>query len=136
MLVRFGVVVTILLIIIFGLNALEDKNVHRIINAGQLKSVKVWSDVSGYEEKTVSAEMAEDIIFWFNNAKDVRMNEDLAGVTPKSGIIIKVENEEDIQILRTGEDFEINRTNMNGKRISYWAKEKHLKEMLDQLAGE
>lgn len=136
MLVRFTVLATIVLIIAFGLMAMEDKNIHRIIEPAQVRSVKVWSDVGGYEEKTVSAEMAEDIVHWFNNAKGVRVNEDLTGVTPKSGIIIDMENEDDIQVLRSGEDFEINRTTLDGNRISYWAKDKHLKEMLDQLAGD
>ncbi|MBO8169666.1 MAG: hypothetical protein H0Z35_10845 [Thermoanaerobacteraceae bacterium] len=52
----------------------------------------------------------------------------------QSGIIINLKSGKRILILRSGQDFEVQRYDVRPKNISYWAKQQDIKEYLDKLA--
>lgn len=52
----------------------------------------------------------------------------------QSGIIINLKSGKRILILRSGQDFEVQRDDVRPKNISYWAKQQDIKEYLDKLA--
>jgi hypothetical protein len=94
-----------------------------------VKDITLWTD-KGEERIADDAEKA-DIISWLNNVSDVRENKDKAGSTPIAGMIVHMESVDPILVLRSGDEFEIQQ---QGK--SYWAREPHIRALLDELAGE
>jgi hypothetical protein len=108
----------------------EDVSVDIDVGAVSLAAVKditLWTD-KGEERIADDAEKA-DIISWLNDVKDVRENKAKAGSTPIAGMIVHMESSDPILILRSGDEFEIQQ---QGK--SYWAREPHIRALLDELA--
>jgi hypothetical protein len=88
--------------------------------------IKIW----GITNRMADSNEKQDIIYWFNLTTDVRHNKYFAGTTPESGILIKFKNGSSIHILKSGTDFEVQRTNGTGKLISYWGKQSNIKYIL------
>jgi hypothetical protein len=97
------------------------------VSLAAVKDITLWTD-KGDERTADDAEKA-DIISWLNDVKDVRENKAKAGSTPIAGMIVHMESSDPILILRSGDEFEIQQ---QGK--SYWAKEPHIRALLDELA--
>lgn len=120
--------ISVLMLIVlgwFGWNEYSTQALHKEITVDEVSEIKLW----GSKERIASNEEAKKIIGWFNNIKDIRENEKLSGSTPSSGIIIKLKSGEEILILRSGEEFEVQRN-----EGSYWGKQSNIKELLNQLA--
>lgn len=83
--------------------------------------------------RNATKEEIENITKWFNSATDIRRNRRFAGTTPDAGIIIKLKSGGEISLVRSGEDFEIQRDYGMGT-VSYWVKQPDIKKLLDQLA--
>ena len=75
-----------------------------------------------------------NIVNWFNSASGIRENKDFAGETPDSGIILNEKNGKEFRILRSGKDFEVQRYDELGNNRSYWANQKEIRTLLDELA--
>lgn len=109
------------------------KPLHQSISKEDVSDIQVY----GASTKTTTINdtvLKENLIKWFNNAADIRLNKNFEGTTSESGIIINLKLGKRILILRPGKDFEIQRDDVRLKNISYWAKQQELKEYLDKLA--
>jgi hypothetical protein len=84
----------------------------------------------GNENRMADIAEKQNIVKWFNAITDVRENKDFAGTTPESGIIIKLKLGSEIHILKSGEDFEVQRTNILGNHISYLGKQSNIRDIL------
>jgi hypothetical protein len=109
---------------------------HQKIKSDDVTDIYVWADGQGLGriQKVAVDKEKTDIVNWFNSASDIRLNKSFAGETPQSGIVISIKNEKDINILRSGIDFEIQRVDSKTKEIkSYWARQKNIKDLLELL---
>lgn len=121
--VFFAIVIIGALIVTFMLR----KPLHEKIATGDVVEILLWGN--GTERLADEGEIT-DIVSWFNDIEDVRENKEMTGTTPPSGMIITMNNGEQILILRSGDEFEVQR-----EGVGYWAREEHLKDLLNQLAG-
>jgi hypothetical protein len=109
----------------------ETSNLHHPIKVEDISRIILWGS-GGYEEAT--QEEISNIVNWFNSASGIRENKDFAGTTPDSGIIIKENNGNEFSIIRSGKDFEVQRKDALGINHSYWAIQKEIKILLDELS--
>jgi len=131
-----GVVV---LLLISGIwTHVKTSNLHHPVKVEDISSITLWGVHGGYQEATqtegATQEEIKNIVNWFNSVSDIRENRAFAGETPDSGIIIKEKNGEEFSIIRSGKDFEVQRKNKSGETYSYWAIQKEIKKLLDELA--
>lgn len=109
------------------------KPLHQSVSIDDVADIQVYG--AGTKMTAVNDRvLTENLIKWFNSATDIRPNKNFAGTTAESGIIINLKSGRGILILRSGKDFEIQRSNTRLKNISYWANQQELKEYLDKLA--
>lgn len=106
-------------------------SIHKSIDKNDVLNVTVYGSKTTEVKDDV---LIDNIIKWFNDASDIRINENFAGTTPAAGIIINLKSKETISILASGSDFEIQRNDANSKNVSYWAKQENIKEYLSTLA--
>ncbi len=109
-----------------------NNNIHRTIDVKNVDKIELWG--MSETRRYASQEELENIVKWFNSVDNIRKNKEFAGITPSSGIIIELKRGTQILIIQSGEDFEIQRDRL-GRRVSYWAKQKELKVLLKELAG-
>lgn len=122
---------TILLICLFVIVIIycsftDTMKLHESISVSDVESINIW----GHTSRMANSDEKQDIVKWFNSITNVRENKDFAGTTPESGIIIKVKNGNEILILKSGTDFEVQRINSLGKRISYWGNQSNIRYIL------
>lgn len=117
--------ILLILILALGLISYYFLRIHKPINANDVESVNIWGNTSGV---TTSVEK-QDIVKWFNSITNIRNNKDFAGTTPNAGVIIKLKTGDEIFIINSGSDFEVQRNNIFGKRISYWGKQPNIRNI-------
>ncbi|MDD5602722.1 MAG: hypothetical protein PHG48_01395 [Eubacteriales bacterium] len=100
---------------------------HKSIKLIDIESINIWGNTT----RIASSDEVRDIVNWFNSITDIRANKDFEGTTPEAGIVIKLKTGDSILILKSGIDFEVQRTNIFGKRISYWGKEANIRRLLE-----
>lgn len=100
---------------------------HEEIHLSDVDAVIIWNSEG---RRLASSEEEQDIIRWFNSMTNIRHNKDYAGTTPEAGIIIELKTGRGIQILASGTDFEVQRTNSSGKHVSYWGQQSDIKDIL------
>jgi hypothetical protein len=103
------------------------KPIHEKIAANNVVEILLWGNGN---ERLADEKEIKDIVSWFNDIDDVRENKEMTGTTPPAGLIITMNSGEQILILRSGDEFEVQRDD-----VGYWAREEHLKDLLNQLAG-
>lgn len=103
---------------------------HEPVNLNDVESIIIW----GQTNRLANSAEKQDIINWFNSTTDIRQNRDFAGTTPESGIVIKLKMRSDILILKSGTDFEVQRTNSSGKHISYWGRQSNIRNILYRIS--
>jgi hypothetical protein len=119
----FAIVIIGALIVTFMLK----KPLHENIAANDVAEILLWGNGN---ERLADEKEIKEIVGWFNDIKDVRENKEMTGTTPPAGIIITMNNGKQILVLRSGDEFEVQRED-----VAYWAREEHLKNLLNQLAG-
>lgn len=124
--------VIIFLVALVAWKSVNTMNLHRPIMVENISSIRLWG-VYGVDRVATEPEVI-NIVNWFNSAKGIRENKEFAGTTEDSGIIVVEKNGSKFGIGRSGEDFEVQRKDEQGKLRSYWARQKEIKELLDKLA--
>jgi hypothetical protein len=99
---------------------------HEPINIGDIDVIEIWGKTS----RIANSEEKKNIIKWFNSITDIRENKDFAGTTPESGITLKLKSGNSILILKSGSDFEIQRSDVLGINKSYWGKQPNIRDIL------
>lgn len=104
---------------------------HQTIAFADVEAITEWgpSHPEGETEVT-SKENMEKIVTWFNEATDIRLNQNFPDETAVAGLTIELKSGEKMMILRTGKDFEVQR-----RGVTYWAKQPELKTVLSKLAS-
>lgn len=105
-------------------------SLHKPVNLQDVSRIEVWG-VHTNTRSVTNAE-SEKIVSWFNSATNIRENKEFAGTTPDSGIRIEIKSKETIGIINSGKDFEVQRE-INGRNVSYWAEQRDIDNLLDQL---
>lgn len=110
---------------------------HIKIDVNNVESIRIYgAAIKG--DKFANQDEIIDIINWFNSATDIGRNKDFQGVgTPESGIIIQLKSgfgNKSIGILKSGQDFEVQRYDKHGKYVSYWGKQINIKNILKEAA--
>ncbi len=111
---------------------------HLPIGIDDVAEITVWGMgiPEGLNGRPASVEESEQIISWFKEARDLRLNPKFAGTTSEAGITIKLQNGREVNILRSaikGWDFEVQREILSF-RYSYWMKQRDMREFLDHIA--
>ncbi len=128
------ILLSLLILVISGwimYSKINNKPVHSSISNKEVSEITIYG-TSGTRKLEDDA-MVENIIKWFNQASDIRINKDFAGTTPESGIIIKLKSGRRVSILNSGSDFEIQRDDTRNENISYWARQHDIKRYLGEL---
>lgn len=121
----------IIIFIIAGTLFYRKLSVHKHISNDDISSIQLWGVY--IKQREASKEEIQRIIEKFNSIKSIRRNKDFQGMTPDSGIIIDLKSGEHIIIIKSGMDFEIQRP-VDGKQVSYWGKNKYIKDLLEELS--
>ncbi len=108
------------------------KPVHKEINKQDIFDIQSYGTAG--TKKIEDDVLKDNILNWFNQAGDIRLNKDFAGTTPESGIIINLKSGKRILVLNSGSDFEIQRDDVRPENISYWARQQDIKDYLRELA--
>lgn len=75
-----------------------------------------------------------DLVGWFNECYDIRVNRDFAGMVSINGIMIQLKDGGGASIVLSGNNFEIQLYNPEKRKsISYWAKQKNIETLLKSL---
>ena len=72
----------------------------------------------------------EEFLEYYSQIYDIRNNKEGEGTTPTSRIIIQLKNGQEIGIYNSGDQFEVNFTDRDGRRCQYWGKQKEIANML------
>lgn len=128
---KSAIIIVTLFLLIFVWRWHTAYSLHKPLNLQDVSQIKVWGTQIG--SRIVSTEEKEKIIRWFNSAGNIRENKEFAGITPDSGIIIELKPRGSISIINSGKDFEVQRYNILRRRISYWAEQRDIDKLLDQL---
>jgi hypothetical protein len=104
---------------------------HRPIKVENISRITLWS-VWGVNRQATQQEVI-NIVNWFNSSTDVR-DANFVGTTEESGITVEEKDGSRFSINRSGEDFEVSRKDEKGTLRSYWARQKEIKSLLDELA--
>ncbi|MDP4182453.1 MAG: hypothetical protein Q8942_15355 [Bacillota bacterium] len=130
------ILITLIILLISG-SVLYSQVLKRPLHQSVFKQDVSYIQIYGTAgTKKIDDEVTKNnIIKWFNQAVDIRINNDLAGTTPELGIIINLKSGKRIAILNSGADFEIQRNDVMPESISYWAKQQDLKAYLGKLAA-
>ncbi|OPY57633.1 MAG: hypothetical protein A4E55_01561 [Pelotomaculum sp. PtaU1.Bin035] len=111
-----------------------NRSLHQPISVNNVVSIKIWTAISGFDSRKAAPEEIQNIVKWFNSSNNIRQNKYFAGITPYAGIIIELKTGKQINIINSGEDFEVQRY-VGFKKVSYWAKQKDIRELLAKLAS-
>lgn len=129
-----GILISMISVGLISLLLVTSK-LHRPIKISNAQSITIWSHTNWeFTSRVVNNEEEQKIVTWFNSITDIRNNKYFAGITPSAGIIIKLKNGKEIAIINSGADFEVQSDNYFGKRISYWGKQKDIKNLLDEAS--
>lgn len=83
---------------------------------------------------TMSQSEKTDLVKWFNECKDIRLNSEFAGTVSIVGIKIQMEDNREISIINSGNDFEIQiYYPEKHESVSYWAKQENIENLLTSL---
>ena len=123
----------IMILVLQGIlySKLMQKSVHLSIQKEDIADIEVYG--SGGTKKIEDVALIDNIIMWFNQLSDIRVNKDFEGTTPESGIIINLKSGKKISILNSGSDFEIQRNDVRPENVSYWGKQQDIKAYLQGL---
>lgn len=132
--IRLGLLVSLISIgLIF--NIFATSKLPRPINIDDVQNIAIWNKVDWeLKSRIATYDEKQKMVAWFNSVTDIRTNKYFAGETPEAGIIIKLKSGKQISIIRSGIDFEVQTNNLLGKRISYWGKQKDIKNLLDEAS--
>lgn len=72
----------------------------------------------------------EEFLGYYNQIYDLRNNEEGAGTTPTSMIIIELKEGKEIRIYNSGDQFEVNFSDDDGENRQYWGKQQQIANML------
>lgn len=72
----------------------------------------------------------EEFLGYYNQIYDIRNNKKGEGTTPASRIIIELKDGTEIGIYNSGDQFEVNFINSDGKICQYWGKQQEIANML------
>ncbi len=128
--------ITLIILLISGgilYSKVIQRPLHQSICKQDISDIQVYGSVG--TKKIEDVVSIDNIIEWFNQASDIRINKDFAGTTPESGIIINLKSGKRILILNSGSDFEIQRDDVRPKNASYWAKQQDIKVYLERLVA-
>ncbi|KNY25861.1 hypothetical protein Bccel_1121 [Pseudobacteroides cellulosolvens ATCC 35603 = DSM 2933] len=125
----------IMLLISWGIlySKVMQSPLHQSIFKQDISDIQVYGSTG--TKKIEDGVLVDNIIKWFNQASDIRINKDFAGTTPESGIIINLKSGKRILILNSGSDFEIQRDDVRPENVSYWAKQQDIKVYLERLVA-
>ncbi len=108
--------------------------IHVPIKEDDVQDVIIYDskfDSSSYKHMT--QEEISDLVSWFNDCTDIRLNSEFAGEVTIVGIVITTSDSE-ITILDSGENFEIQvYTSKKNQAVSYWAKQKNIEALLETI---
>jgi hypothetical protein len=125
-------VVIMFLVVLVAWKYVTTSNLYRPIKVENIARITLWGGYNGVNREASEQEVT-NIVNWFNSVYDIRENKEFAGTTEESGIKIEEKDGTRFIIGRSGEDFEVQRKDQKGKLRSYWARQKDIKELLDQL---
>jgi hypothetical protein len=126
-------VVIMFLVMLVVWKYVNTTNLHPPIKVKSITRITLWGGYNGVD-KEASEQEVTNIVNWFNSAYDIRENKEFAGTTEESGIKIEGKDGTRFSIGRSGEGFEVQRKDQKGKLRSYWARQKDIKKLLDELA--
>jgi len=126
-------IVILFLVVPVAWKSVNNSSLHRPIKVENIARITLWGGYIGVSREASEQEVT-NIVNWFNSAYDIRENKEFAGTTEESGIKIEEKDGTGFSIGRSGGDFEVQRKDQKGKLRSYWARQKDIKELLDQLA--
>ncbi len=131
--------VSIFIIIILGIFCISiifwHRSPHIRIKQENISQVLIYDSMydSAKFHKMNQTEIS-DLVSWFNECHDIRVNRDFAGAVSIVGIRIQLKDGGEVSILYSGNDFEIQVYNpVKQKSISYWAKQKNIENLLKSL---
>lgn len=91
-------------------------------------------DISGVYCETSDNEKInldiEEFLGYYNQIYDLRNNEEGAGTTPDSSIVIELKDGNEISIYNSGDQFEVNFSDEDGDKQQYWGKQQEIANML------
>lgn len=102
-----------------------NSSLHEQINVNDVESINFWGNITDVARSVEK----QDIVEWFNSMTNIRENKGFAGTTPDAGIIIKLKTGNQISIINSGADFEVQRLNRLGDVISYWGKQPYIRSI-------
>ena len=94
------------------------------LEAGDISNV--YYDILG-ENKSMNLDI-EEFLGYYNQIYDIR--EVTGGTTPDSRIVIELKDGSDISIYSSGDQFEVNFYDSEGKLTQYWGKQQEIYNML------
>jgi len=109
-------------------------SIHSHININDIETIKISGIAVENQYKLATKDEIKNIVNWFNSTSHIHSNPDFKGTTGDSSIIITLKSKKEIAIIRSGEDFEIQRYNKKGKWISYWGEQGEIKRVLEDSA--
>lgn len=138
--VKSFIVITVVISLAWFWIGYSQRSPHQPISVKDIETIEFWSQhnsdsVEPYQRE-IAIEEIEKLVTWFNSATDIRENEDFAGITPICGIKINLKDGNEIAILSSGQDFEVQRYIFPMKKVSYWAKQPNIKKILTELGTE
>lgn len=89
--------------------------------------VRVYCDE--FEDDKIELDI-EEFLGYYNRICDIRNNKEGAGTTPDKRIIVELKDGREIGIYNSGEQFEVNFTDRDGRRCQYWGKQQEIANML------
>ena len=108
---------------------------HFPIQEDAVKKIIVYD--SKYDSSTYHTMAADEItnfVEWFNDCTDIRLNKEFAGEATIVGITITLDDDKEISIVESGENFEVQFYDpIKGDSVSYWAKQKEIEELLKAM---
>jgi hypothetical protein len=126
-------VVIMFLVMLVVWKYVNTTNLHPPVKVESITRITFWGGYNGVDREASEQEVT-NIVNWFNSAYDIRENKEFAGTTEESGIKIEGKDGTRFSIGRSGEGFEVQRKDQKGKLRSYWARQKDIKKLLDELA--
>jgi hypothetical protein len=110
-------------------------SIHTQISISDIECIRISGTAIKGDGKIATEDEMKNIVNWFNSISDIRENKDFQGTTEESIITILLKSKSKISIGRSGRNFEVQRYNKNGKRISYWGKQPDVEKILEEAAG-
>ncbi len=133
-------IAAVVILAIAGWKLYSTSTLHRPLNIDEISRITLlggWVGETGWvsSNREATEQEVKNIVNWFNSADGIRHNRDFAGTTAESSMRVELNNGEKFSIIRSGQDFEVQRKDQRGEPQSYWAKQKEIKNLLNELAG-